>query len=417
MSAPRRLLTVAVALAAIWAGAAQGQDRVDNSTLDHKFIFGFQGWFACPGDGNAQGWVHWFNAKGEATVDLLPDVSELPAEERCETGMTDRDNRPVEVFSDQRYSTVLRQFAWMRDYHLDGVALQRFAVAISDPSKLARSDRVLDNVRRAAEATGRVFFVQYDTGRMDATEWPEKIEADWLRLLDRKIVDSPAYLHHNGKPVVGIAGPGALGKQRATPEQTLDFFNRLRGLSAQKGVNLTLFGFVRHGWRTHQPEWAKVYQSLDVISPWMVGAVRERQDIDRHVESTLKPDLEEARRLGIGYMPVVFPGFSWANLKHDASQFNKFPRRCGRFAWEQATAYVSAGATMLFGAMFDEVDEGTAFFKIDPHADQLPSEPKYVTLDVDGCDLPSDWYLRIAESISRLVKGEPAVFPTLAPAH
>ena len=316
MSALKRLLTVAVALAAIWAGAAHGQDRVDNSTLNHKFILGFQGWFACPDDGNAEGWVHWFNAKGKATVDLLPDVSELPAEERCKTGLTARDNRPIEVFSDQRYSTVFRQFEWMRDYHLDGVALQRFVVSISDPSKLARSDRVLDNVRRAAEATGRVFFVQYDIAGADASEWPETIESDWLRLLKSKIVESPAYLHHNGKPVVGIAGPGAQRRRFATPEQTLDFFNRLRSLSAQNGVSLTLFGFVRHGWRTI-PEWANVYRSYDVISPWMVGAVRERQDVDSYAENTLKPDLEETRRLGIGYMPVVFPGFSWANLKND----------------------------------------------------------------------------------------------------
>jgi hypothetical protein len=72
---------------------------------------------------------------------------------------------------------------------------------------------------------------------------------------------------------------------------------------------------------------------------------------------------------------------------------------------------------MLFGAMFDEVDEGTAFFKIVPHADQLPAEPHYLALDADGCDLPDDWYLRIAESISRLVKGEPAALPTLSPAR
>ena len=72
---------------------------------------------------------------------------------------------------------------------------------------------------------------------------------------------------------------------------------------------------------------------------------------------------------------------------------------------------------MLFGAMFDEVDEGTAFFKVAPHSDQLPAEPKFVPLDVDGCDLPSDWYLRVAESISALVRGDPASFPALSPIH
>jgi hypothetical protein len=418
MSALKRLSAVAVALAFVCAGPAQSQDRVDNSTLNHKFILGFMGWFSCPGDENVTGWAHshWFNAKSEASEDLLPDVSELPADERCETGMTDQRKHPVEVFSDLRYPTVLRQFEWMRDYHLDGVALQRFVVGISDPSRLPRLDRVLDNVRRAAEASGRVFFVQYDIGGADS-RWPEAIEADWVRLIKNKIVDSPAYLHQNGKPVVGVTGPGQHRYRPATPEQTLDFFDRLRSLSAQNGVNVTLFGTVPRDWRTGQPQWSKVFRSFDVISPWMPGAIRDSQQINTYVEHTLKADLAETQRLGIGYMPVVFPGFSWANLKRDPSKFNGLPRMCGRFLSEQATAYVSAGATMLFGAMFDEVGEGTAFFKITPHKDQLPSDPKYVALDVDGCDLPSDWYLRIADSISRLVKNEPARFPALAPAH
>jgi len=406
-------------LVPIWTVVARGQDRVDSSTLDHKFILGFQGWFACPGDGNPLGgWGHWFNGRGQATFDLLPDVSELPAKERCETGMSDRENRPVEVFSDQRYSTVLRQFEWMRENGLDGVALERFALGLGDPKRLARADRVLDNVRRAAEATGRVFFVQYDIAGADAAAWPAAIEADWLELMKtKKIVDSPAYLHHKGNPVVGVTGPGMQGDRPSTPEQTLEFLGQLRSESAAAGSMITLFGTVPRGWRTltfgprTEPGWAKVFRSFDVISPWVVGAMREPEDIDRYARRLLKPDLAEARRLGIDYMPVVFPGFSWSNLKNDPTQFNKFPRRCGRFAWEQATAYVSAGATMLFGAMFDEVDEGTAFFKLAPHADQSPPEPRFVSLDVDGCDLPSDWYLRVAGAISRRVKGEQAEFP------
>jgi hypothetical protein len=58
---------------------------------------------------------------------------------------------------------------------------------------------------------------------------------------------------------------------------------------------------------------------------------------------------------------------------------------------------------MLYGAMFDEVDEGTAMFKIAASARDAPTEVPIVTLDIDGVALPSDWYLRLArETQSRL---------------
>ena len=40
------------------------------------------------------------------------------------------------------------------------------------------------------------------------------------------------------------------------------------------------------------------------------------------------------------------------------------PRRGGRFYWRQVERALQAGSTMLYGAMFDEVDEGTAMFKV-----------------------------------------------------
>src|ERR1700722_3322847 len=91
--------------------------RTKFDNLDGKMIFGFQGWFACPNDENAIGaWNHWFSGNRVSpettTVDLLPDVSELTVRERCETGWVDRDGAPIDVFSDQRYAPVLRQFRW-----------------------------------------------------------------------------------------------------------------------------------------------------------------------------------------------------------------------------------------------------------------------------------------------------------------
>ncbi len=404
-------------------GQAQTVRRVDPTTLDGKLIFGFQGWFSCPGDSAAAGeqWAHWFRGSRvsptTAGVDLLPDVSALPASERCPTGLASRAGGPIDLFSDQNPATVLRQFQWMRAHDLDGVALQRFVATIGTDPRLPWSNRVLANVRRAAEATGRVFFVQYDIARAHADDWDQRILTDWLSLLrDQHLGESSAYLRHRGRLVLGLTGPGMKGARPATPERTLALMRALREESRPYG-GVTLFGTVPRSWRTldedslTDPRWAQVFRSFDVISPWMVGSYKTDAEIATFVKRRLAPDLIETRRLGIDYMPVVFPGFSWANLTNDPTQSNKIPRRCGRFLWAQATQFRAAGATMLFGAMFDEVNEGTAFFPVVPRAADTPKSPAYLALDADGCALPSDWYLRIASEITRSLRGEAASFP------
>jgi hypothetical protein len=61
----------------------------------------------------------------------------------------------------------------------------------------------------------------------------------------------------------------------------------------------------------------------------------------------------------------MFPGFSWYNLKNGATAINKIPRDGGRFMWRQAYRYISnPNINTLYLAQFDEVDEGTAIFKV-----------------------------------------------------
>jgi hypothetical protein len=62
---------------------------------------------------------------------------------------------------------------------------------------------------------------------------------------------------------------------------------------------------------------------------------------------------------------------------------------------------------MLCVAMFDEVDEGTAMFKIAPSLRDAPTEAPFVTLDVDGEALPSDWYLRLARQTQQALRTAP----------
>ena len=62
---------------------------------------------------------------------------------------------------------------------------------------------------------------------------------------------------------------------------------------------------------------------------------------------------------------------------------------------------------MLYGAMFDEVDEGTAMFKIARRRSDAPAGVPLVTLDVDGERLPSDWYLRLAREAQKALRKQP----------
>ena len=164
---------------------------------------------------------------------------------------------------------------------------------------------------------------------------------------------------------------------------------------------MTLLDGVPAGWRTltrdsqEDAAWASVYRSFDVISPWTVGRFRDENGVDRFYREQVLPDLTEARAAGIDYMPVVFPGFSWRNMNRDTA-INQIPRRGGRFFWRQVEQALGAGSTMLYGAMFDEVDEGTALFKLATTAEAVPADASIVTLDADGEALPSDWYLQLS---------------------
>ena len=86
------------------------------------------------------------------------------------------------------------------------------------------------------------------------------------------------------------------------------------------------------------------------------------------------------------FLPVVFPGFSWHNLKPQ-DPLDKIPRLKGQFLWSQFAGAKKAGASMIYVAMFDEVDEGTAIFKCTNN----PPVGQSRFLTYEG--LPSDHYL------------------------
>jgi hypothetical protein len=66
---------------------------------------------------------------------------------------------------------------------------------------------------------------------------------------------------------------------------------------------------------------------------------------------------------------------------------------------------IPVNAKSVYIAMFDEIDEGTAMFKLAENDDMIPREGYWLPLDEDGYDLPSDWYLRTASLATQVVRG------------
>jgi hypothetical protein len=110
----------------------------------------------------------------------------------------------------------------------------------------------------------------------------------------------------------------------------------------------------------------------------------------------------------VDYVPTVFPGFSWHNLNLDA-KFDAIPRNRGNFYWMQLSNAIKNGAQMIYVAMFDEVDEGTAIMKVskNPPAGISP----FITFE-EG--IPSDYYLYLtgyAGSVLKKKKSLPSSIP------
>jgi hypothetical protein len=77
----------------------------------------------------------------------------------------------------------------------------------------------------------------------------------------------------------------------------------------------------------------------------------------------------------------------------------------GDFIWQQAIAAKAAGAGAMKIAMFDEVNEATAMFKVVSRRSEAPAQGYWLALDGDGRDLPSDWYLRLSSEITAIEHG------------
>jgi hypothetical protein len=415
------ILLAAGALAASVAGAADDQDQpwlhpytgpsradVDARTLDGKVLCGYQGWFNTPGDGTNFGFTHWGEGLdrpggGRFTVDMWPDLSEYDPKDLCEVpGLKLPDGTPARLYSAFRKGPVLLHCKWMRQYGIDGVFVSRFIGEATSPARSRHVNTVLANLREGCHREGRVWAMMLDIsmGRRATTKI---VMDDWKFLCDQvRVRDDSRYLHHQGKPVVLLWGLGFRSRPW-TPEQGQELVDFFKNDPNYGGVYL--IGGVDPEWRTlrggSRPEaaWAKVYRSFDALSPWDAGRYRDDRSMDRIRKEVWEGDLAELKESGKGYMPTAFPGFSWDNLRRAEPGKTMIPRRKGEFYWRQFVRFRELGIRTVFVGMFDEVDEGTAIYKV---ASQTPVGKYFVTYD----GLPSDWYLKLTGAATQMIRGD-----------
>jgi hypothetical protein len=382
---------------------------VDCSTLTGKVLCGYQGWFTTPGDGSGRGWRHYPAREhfkpGFCTIDLWPDVSELTDDDKVPTLFRHADGRVAQVFSSHRRQTVLRHFRWLQQYGIDGVFVQRFAVETIDPADLRHCNAVLANCREGANRHGRCYAVMYDLSLLQAGGVRHVID-DWKLLASRmRIGKDPkdrAYLRHQGKPVVGLWGIGFNDGRKYTLSECERLVDFLKHDKDYGGFTVVLG--VPTGWRTLDQDCVndnalhRILSKADVLSPWTVGRYRTLQGIGDHAQKRWQPDQTWCQARGKQYLPVIFPGFSWHNQR-PKSPLDEIPRLKGRFFWKQFLEAKKAGATMVYVAMFDEMDEGTAIFKCTN--DPPVGASRFLTLE----GLPSDHYLWLTGMGGRLLRG------------
>ncbi|MGB0371451.1 MAG: glycoside hydrolase family 71/99-like protein [Opitutales bacterium] len=403
-----------------------------------KVFAGYQGWYRTPADGSGLGWEHYesynlldvdpsvkvtagwedYDIHGEGFlpglcgIDFWPDMSEMDEDEKFATPFDHADGSTAYVFSSQHPKTVDRHFKWMKDYGIDGIFLQRFAHDVLEGGhhqwKLLQpaNNRMAAYVQKGAQAHGRAYSIMYDLSGIRHGEMGMVMD-DWRQLCDQlDLLNDPNYLHEKGKPMVAIWGVGfASGNRKYTLDEVSQFIDFLKNDPKYGGCTV-LLGVPTY-WRTLQrdavsdPKFHDVIRSADAILPWTVGRFGGSATALERGKTYVQKDQEWCDENGVHYLPLAFPGFSWANrYAFKDAKFNHIPREGGKFLWSQAIAAKRAGADTIYLAMFDEMDEGTQIFKVSNNPPV--GESKFLTYEPHA----PDYYLRLSGAIGKMLRGE-----------
>jgi hypothetical protein len=372
-----------------------------------KVTVGYQGWFACPGDGAPIN--SWWHYSGGATptplaltnnIHCWPDMRQFST--GYQTGFTNFGNgQPALLFSSYDQQTVNTHFRWMAENGIDTAALQRFnpysgtgfTIGGEGPT---RNDMAI-KVKNAAEMYNRKFYIMYDVSGWTSNAMPAQIEYDWTNIMVQlQITNSPMYAMQNGKPVVCIWGFGFNDSNHpwdaATCASVINWF---------KNQGCYVIGGVPTWWRTgvsdSQSNFLSAYGAFNMISPWMVGRIGTVSDVNNFLANPQTGDLAYCNTNGMDYQPCVLPG--------DTGQ-----RAHGDFMWRQFADLIHLGVQGIYISMFDEFNEGNQIACTAENASMVPvgATNLYFTLDQDGVPCSSDYYLRLTGDGDKMLKGQTA---------
>jgi hypothetical protein len=370
---------------------------------------GYQGWFRAPNEGVM------YPDENKVRIDMWPDVTEY--EKTYPTGLKLADGTTARFFSSDDKSTVDLHFKWMKQYGVDGVFMQRFFNSAKPEGRHRGATNVLRNAMAAASKYERAIGVMYDlSGLKTSGEDCSVLIEDWKYLVDSLKVTNQTgtqtYVFHNGKPLVTIWGIGFPDRSYNIRNIGLARFIDFLKNDPEYGGCSVMLG-VPTFWRdlnadcTPDPYLHELIKQADIVLPWMVQRFSPllHNDMDRYRDVILA-DIKWCRKNGIDYAPCVCPGFSWHNLSRfefpdDVKPVGSIPRQGGRFYWQQISTAINAGATMLYVAMFDEVNEGTAIFKC---SDNPPVSDVAKFVNMDG--KPSDHYLWLTGEAGKMLRKE-----------
>ncbi|WP_033283244.1 discoidin domain-containing protein [Streptomyces sp. NRRL F-525] len=408
MGVTRRVfLRAAIATAAVGTVGATGTVLAPTASaagapgdVVGKITVGYQGWFACVGDGAPiNGWWHWTQnwsqppSPTNTGISCWPDVREYTT--TYQTSYAALGNgQPAKLFSSYDQQTVNTHFLWMQQNNIDTAALQRFNPTGGEgPTR----DAMATKVRGAAESYGRKFYIMYDVSNW--TNMQSEIKTDWTNKMSAHTASS-AYAKQNGKPVVCIWGFGFNDPNHPfTPDACLDVVNWF------KNQGCYVIGGVPREWRTgtggSQAGFSGVYHAFNMISPWMVGAIGNVSEADNAYTTYTVPDQADCNANGIDFQPCVLPG--------DVSGRQ---RAHGDFMWRQFYNMVRAGVQGIYISMFDEYNEGNQIAKTAETQAWVPTNSGFLALDEDGTACSSDYYLRLTGDGGRMLKGQLALTPT-----
>lgn len=379
------------------------------SSYTNLVMAGYQGWFAAEGDDSNIGWHHYGikggDSPGPTTIDMWPDMTEY--ENKYITPFKNENGSNTYLYSPYDEQSVDLHFKWMKEYGIDGVHMQRFLSDVTSDKGKRHFNKVLKNALKGAKKYNRAISVMYDLSGSNS-ERVAYLEQDWnelvaeFNLLD--IEENPTYLRHRGKPLMTIWGVGFNDGRKYSTEDVDNLVDLLKGPTNKVSIMLG----VPYYWRTlnrdteDNPALHQLIRKVDIVMPWAVG----RYNISHYNPNVVAEDIKWAVENSIDYVPLVFPGFTWGNLQKNPKLYNQIPRRKGDFLWKQIAGAKKGGAKSLYVAMFDEIDEGTAIFKVELE-NKVPIngnlEYKFVGLDNS---LKTDYYLWLTGQAARWFHNE-----------